>query len=465
MTLILKVNRHINNYAITDLGKPNGKMLVNTIDNKWLIKINGSVRIERFDDEAFRLTLVDSIESSEFKSVNVRFDIGNTSTLTIDENSVLNSTATIVVEQHANVTILNSVIFTNYHTVHFRTFGKIINSTIFESKHNVLDNVEIIDKCLFIHPSIPKPLDYPKAPYVPSLRETLIVLLTNDYTSATYSDNDPKTIILKNEDCTKNICVKNVKKFYQVYDEAGCISYMMFVGVGEIQIYRFADSVNGNTCSHTCNAIGSHACSHTCSNTSYALGEALDVTGKYACSYISNAISNMIDAIRQNESLKDELRELRKQYSPPQHFNPRFIVNYTDDILFKLKHLKEHPNATNKELDEIFKHEPIKIINVQRRAKLFINDSILSKTPYCVNINTRQRMTLYQYHDFTSIFHNTGAYNYIPNLLMKCVLDINCTDYESLGYDIDVHSRQKLLNIINKPRTREDDWLRTIGID
>lgn len=450
MTLILKVNRYINNYAITDLGKPNGKMLVNTIDDKWLIKINDSVKIEKFDDKSFRLTLADSIESSKFNSMNVRFDIGNTSTLTIDENSVLNSTAKILVEQHANVTILNSALFTNYHKLHFHTFAKIINSTIFESKHNILDNVEIIDKCLYIHPSIPKPLDYPKAPYVPSQKETLIVLLTNDYTSATKSKKYPKTIILKNEDCTKNICIKSVKKFYQVYDEVGCISYMMFVGVGEMQIYRFADHAPGND---------------TGTRTSYALGDALNATGNYTCSYISNAISNMIEVIKQNESLKDELRELRKQYSPPDHFGPRFIVNYADDILFKLKHLKEHPDATNEELDEIFKHEPIKIINIQKRAKLFINDSILSKTPYCVNIKPCQIMSLYQYHDFTSIFHGTGAYNYIPNLLMKCVLDINYTDYESLGYDIDIPNRSTLLKIINKPRTREDDWLRAIGID
>ena len=443
MTLILKVNRHINNYAVADLGKPNRKMLVNTIDDKWLIKINDSVKIEKFNDKSFRLTIdsidsIGSIDSSEFKSMDVRFDIGNTSTLTIDENSVLNSIASILVEHHANVTILNSVLFTNRHGVHFRTSGKIINSTIFGSKHNILDNVEIIDKCLYIHPSIPKPLDYPKAPYVPSRKETLIVLLTNDYTSAVKSKKYPKTIILKNEDCTKNICVKNVKKFYQVYDEVGCISYMMFVGIGEMQIYRFSDC-----------AIHS--------STSYALGDALNVTGDYTYSYISNAISNMIEVIKQNESLKDELRELRKQYSPPEHFGPRFIVNYADDILFKLKHLKEHPDATNEELDEIFKHEPIKIINVQKRAKLFINDSILSKTPYCVNIKPCQIMSLYQYHDFTSIFHGTGAYNYIPNLLMKCVLDINYTDYESLGYDIDVPNRSTLLKIINKPRTREDD--------
>lgn len=418
MTLIFKVNRHVNNYAIVNLGKPYGKMLINVVDDKQLFKINESTKIEKLDDNTFQLRSAE-IETSEFRSMNIRFDIDNTSSLAIDENTVLNSEANIFIGQHSNIIILNSVIFTNLHKIHFRSFCKIINSTIFETRHTTLANVEFVDKCLFVHPSIPKPLQYPKTPYVPSLRETLIVLLTNDYTSAVKSKNYPKTIILKNEDCnedcSKNICIKNVKKFYQVYDEVGCICYMMFVGIGDMQVYRFSENATSNATS---------------------------------------------DSIRQNE-----LRELRKQYSPSQHFNPNFIVNYTDDILFKLKHLKEHPNATNEELDEILKDEPIKIINVQKRSKLFINDGILSKTPYCVNIDENRIMSLYQYHDFTSIFDGTGAYNYIPNLLMKCVLDINCTQYESLGYDIDIDNYLTLFKIINKPQTNKDDWLRTIGID
>ena len=391
MTLIVKTSRHVNNYTVT----PNRK-IVCTVDNTYLFSITSKTIIEKVDDYTLRLR-----ENRKYKryfyfySVGCSFVIERDSTLTIDEPTILDSSAMICLEHNVNVTIYNSLFFnTDKDEIKFCRSSNIINSIIFNRGSSVIvPSVNLENQYVFFNNgNVTGYISYQKPSCDIAENDTLIVMANDIYTTVIKFNKNSDRIILKNlQSPNQTICVYNVKKFCQIDN------YVMFVGDDNMSISR----VKHNN-------------------------------------------------IKPHQYPQDELQRLREQYKVLDIKHSDVIdVNHNDEVLLKFKWIVDNtPNREiehgidykidRKDFDKIFKNEPVPLINVEKGAKLFIKDSSIVETPYYVNVKENQVVALYEY--YGSSCDRPNRYDYIPNLLMKAVLDIESQEHESLPFDVRIRS-------------------------
>lgn len=374
MTLIFKTSRHVNNYTTT----PNRRIIC-TVDNTYLFSITSKTVIEKVDDYTLRLR-----EDRKrkrylyFYSVGCSFVIEHGSTLIIDEPTILDSSAMIHIGNNVSVTIYNSLFFnTDKDEIKFCANSDIVNSTVFNTGCSVIvPSVNIENSYVhFGNGNMVEYVSYQKPPCDVEENDTLVVMVNDNYNSIIQLNENPDVVILKDfQYANRTICVYNVKKFYKMN------RYVMFIGDDNMSISR----INYNI-------------------------------------------------IEPHQYSQDELQRLREQYKVTDVKHSSAIdVNHNDEVLLKFKHIVDHKEngTTFEEFSKIFKYEPIPLVNIEKGAKLFIKDQSLIETPYHVNIKENQIVALHEY------YGQSDKYDYVPNLLMKVVLDIESQEHESLMFDV-----------------------------
>ena len=427
MSIILKLNRHVNNYKVCISKEYHEKVLINTIDELPLFYMSDT-NYEIIDDYTLRLTASDNTDYdngdddgdhmfrlitnvnadangngdangnadangsgydiTSFETIFCHFNIYSHGELTIDEYTIISCNANIALENSIHVTILNSEIFASgIKYINIRKDSKIINSTIFGISHITIDKLDIENEFVFINGIRNSITVYPSSHYVPSTDETMIVIATDNYHNAIQLKESPGTVVLKNFSMAdKTICVKNVRKCIPMNDNNGNMKYVILVSNDDMSIYKI----------------------------------------KFNC-------------IESHEGYSEKLNELRKKFHPEDfdYDTNTFNVEYTDDILLQLEHLKEHPYAYEEDFEKIFSYEPIKLINVGKGTKLFMNDNILNEMKFCINVKENELVALNTSRIIKSpslTITKAYTYNFIPNLLMKTVLGIYNIEHKTIKY-------------------------------
>lgn len=428
MPLILKTNSHIFNYSFVNY-EENGvstMSFTNLATGVHLFDVYSFVSVDQCDDHTFKFTTFCKDGLLLYQKINHRIQIDEGASLTIDENTIVKSVLEIRIETRTHVTMINSTVIAD---CLISTDCNITNSFAFLYKHiyndvhndirnDVLDNIlDIVNNGLYTN------LNYDVPELTINEENTLIVLALNQSAFSRYSEDD-KTVVLDHYDESNiEIHIKNVEK-YCVKCNTLCnnIDYIMCIGNGPMSISR----------------INKHH------QKEYATDDELEeIKQKYHP-------KNHIRRYKCSElcDYKEHMRNL--------HYDSKLLdVEYAKDILTGIKYLNDYGDSVD-EFASVF-HKfgrcvnyigECQIINVEKGAKLFMNDSTCG-THYCVNIKANKIVSL---HDTTGYlkYNQYIQSTLLPNFLMKLIMNHETIEYEDLSCALTDYKSELLVGCVKK---------------
>ena len=237
MSLILKVNSNVINYSLVNYedDKFSGEIFMNLVTGVYLLSSREPCQIIAIDDHTFKFTTAYCYNISFSCHDGYKIWIRSDASLTIDENSLLNSVLDIYVDK--NVSVINSTIIAD---TNLYADCNIVNSFAYIS-NPVYNELNIVNERFFTNEE-----DFEQYLIKPKEDETMIVISGNTFKYCEeYSDDD--MIVLRNTDEYSSeehvkykyagIVIYNVKHFHLV--ETSCfIKYIVLIGDSNMQISR-----------------------------------------------------------------------------------------------------------------------------------------------------------------------------------------------------------------------------------
>lgn len=239
MSLILKVNSNIINYSLVNCKDGDDKfdvqVFMNLATGAYLLSPRESCKIIAIDDHTFKFTPTYSCNISFACHDEYKIWIKEDGSLTIDENSLLNSVLDIYIDKH--VSVINSTIIAD---TNFYEDCNIVNSFAYICSP-VYNKLNVVDERFFTNEE-----DFEQYSIKPKQDETMIVISGNTFKYCEeYSGNG--TIVLRNTNeysCEwhvkykyAGIVIYNVKRFHLV--STSCfIKYIVLIGDSNMSISR-----------------------------------------------------------------------------------------------------------------------------------------------------------------------------------------------------------------------------------
>lgn len=555
MSLILKVNSNVINYSLVNYedDESSKQVFMNLATGAYLLSSREPCQIIAIDDHTFKFTDIYGCNVSFSCHDGYEIWIKDDASLTIDEDSLLNSVLDIYVDK--NVSVINSTIIAD---TNFYADCNIVNSFAYIC-NPVYNELNIVNERFFTNEQ-----DFEQYLIKPKEDETMIVISGNTFKYCEeYSDSD--VIVLRNTNeysCEEHVKYKyagiviyNVKHFHLV--ETSCfIKYIVLIGDSNMHISRvnlmqfendvfnkleaksftiarnFAENFSKESVKYFLekatkrfskedieyfsNEVIEHFSEELADMSSKVLrgpftedeeeiirvsmdifpnavkehvkehfpNAAITIPHKYLEMHVKRAVLEFRNNFRPhliNENMKKLIHDaedtkqsdLVNKYHPKfnvteqgnrftnnhyerKHvltYNPKLInVKYSNNVLAGFEYLEQNKDEDIQDVDlfDACDLQTVPLINVEKGAKLFMLYDVFDDMIYHVDVKSNAIITL-----CTSCYYEEGyiTYTFVPNMLMKMIMDHTCMKSEDLSNDfnyVTIYTVRKFLEMMNE---------------